>query len=125
MADQTALLLGPDFEDAQPLLYSEVAILLDHEEKNRKEGSEPSEMIQKTLQYSQRFGRLKTQESAHQVRKLLGNENLDGVEVASLGNLFPETVEEAKTLIPSLERFDDEKLQEILTNMAAFESKLF
>lgn len=41
-------------------------------------------------------------------------------EMAQLGNLVPETSEEAKSLIPSLAtKIDDEPLQKLLTDLSA------
>lgn len=49
---------------------------------------------------------------------LLQSKKLHKFEVASLANLCPETPEEAKALIPSLEgRFEDEELRILLDDI--------
>lgn len=49
---------------------------------------------------------------------LLMQKKLHKFELAALANLCPETTEEAKSLIPSLEgRFEDEDLQAVLDDI--------
>jgi len=118
--------LGPDFQNAQCLLFAEVAYLLDRELKKRSEGSgsEPSEIFLKTLKYTQRFSRFNELENFKEVRNLLKRKNLFSYELASIANLFPQTAEEARTLIPSLSvNLEDAEIQEILNDMKAYESK--
>ncbi len=51
---------------------------------------------------------------------LLAEKELEEFEIAALGNLCPETAEEARSLIPSLaKRFDDSELQTILNDLAS------
>ncbi|PIK59172.1 putative DNA-directed RNA polymerase II subunit RPB4-like [Apostichopus japonicus] len=50
--------------------------------------------------------------------RLLQQQDLHKFELASLANLCPESAEEAKALIPSLEaKFEDKDLQDILDNI--------
>lgn len=49
---------------------------------------------------------------------LLKKKNLAEFEIASLANLLPETPEEAKALLPTLRKFDDDELQSILNELA-------
>lgn len=45
-------------------------------------------------------------------------------ELAALANLFPQTAEEARTLIPSLAgHLEDHEIQEILNDLKTYESK--
>lgn len=54
---------------------------------------------------------------------LLGKKKLHKFELACLANLCPETAEEAKALIPSLEgRFDDDDLQQLLDDIQTHRS---
>ena len=72
----------------------------------------------KTLNYCQRFSRYKNRETIAAVRSLLTQKKLHKYELAQLANLCPETPEEAKALIPSLEgRFQDEELRHILDDI--------
>ena len=46
------------------------------------------------------------------------HKKLHRFELAALANLCPETAEEAKALVPSLEgRFEDDELQEVLNDI--------
>ncbi|RMX39409.1 hypothetical protein pdam_00005945 [Pocillopora damicornis] len=111
-------------------------MLLEHRKTQNEEAEEEqklSEDFMKTLNYTQTFGRYKNRETIAQVRKPLtthrslvyikteklslkleGKKKLHKFELACLANLCPETAEEAKALIPSLEgRFDDDDLQQL------------
>ncbi|ELR25354.1 DNAdirected RNA polymerase II subunit rpb4, putative [Acanthamoeba castellanii str. Neff] len=123
--DASLLRLGLDFQNANCLLNSEVAILLEHRQQTaavQEEGeAELSNVFLKTLSYVQRFSRYKTKAAVKEVRSLLTEKELEEFEIAALSNLCPETAEEAKSLIPSLaKRFDDEELQSVLNDLASF-----
>jgi DNA-directed RNA polymerase II subunit RPB4 len=114
-----------DFEsqETKTLLISEVHILLEHrkqQNENAEEEQEFSEVFMKTLNYTQRFAKFKNMENIASVRQLLTNKKIHKFEMAQLANLCPETPEEAKSLIPSLEaegRFTDEELATILDDI--------
>merc|ERR1711992_47558 len=95
--------------------------LLNHrkqQNESAEEEQEFSEVFLKTLHYTERFSKFKNRETIAAVRSLLMQKKLHKFELASLANLCPETAEEAKTLIPSLEgRFEDEELQAILDDI--------
>ncbi|XP_039290982.1 DNA-directed RNA polymerase II subunit RPB4-like [Nilaparvata lugens] len=60
----------------------------------------------------------RVKETIAAVRNLLTQKKLHKFELASIANLCPETPEEAKALIPSLEgRFEDEELRQILEDI--------
>jgi DNA-directed RNA polymerase II subunit RPB4 len=72
----------------------------------------------KTLNYTQRFAKFKNMENIAAVRSLLTQKKIHKFELAALANLCPETAEEAKSLIPSLEgRFDEEELNSLLDDI--------
>jgi len=72
----------------------------------------------KTLTYCQRFAKFKNTESIVALRRLLNDKKLHQFELAALANLCPETADEAKSLIPSLEgRFNDEELNTLLDDI--------
>ncbi len=72
-----------------------------------------------TLSYTQRFAKIKNQENVTAVRNLLSaKKKLHKFELAALANLCPETADEAKDLIPSLEaKFDNDDLEAILDDI--------
>jgi DNA-directed RNA polymerase II subunit RPB4 len=119
--DATELQFPKEFENAETLLISEVNMLLEHrkqQNENAEEEQELSEVFMKTLNYCQRFSRYKNRETIAAVRSLLTQKKLHKYELAQLANLCPETPEEAKALIPSLEgRFQDEELRHILDDI--------
>nr|CAD7401185.1 unnamed protein product [Timema cristinae] len=110
-----------EFENAETLLISEVHMLLEHrkaQNESAEEEQEFSEVFMKTLTYTNRFRKFKNKETISAVRSLLMQKKLHKFELASLANLCPETPEEAKSLIPSLEgRFEDEELRQILDDI--------
>ncbi|XP_077998053.1 DNA-directed RNA polymerase II subunit RPB4-like [Glandiceps talaboti] len=119
--DAAELKFPTEFEHAETLLNSEVHMLLEHrktQNESAEEEQELSEVFMKTLNYTQRFSRFTNRETISDVRGLLMQKKLHKFELASLANLCPESAEEAKALVPSLEgRFEDEELQEILDNI--------
>ena len=100
-----------------------VYILLDHrkqQNESSEEEQEFSEVFMKTLNYTHRFAKFKNVENIASIRSLLTNKKIHKFEMAALANLCPETPEEAKSLIPSLDtggRFDDEDLASILDDI--------
>ena len=124
--DATELQFPKEFENAETLLNSEVFMLLEHR-KGQSDGlddeQELSQVFMKTLGYTQKFSRYKNRETIASVRSLLGKKKLHKFELACLANLCPETAEEAKSLIPSLEgRFDDDDLQQLLDDIQTHRS---
>ncbi|XP_033097722.1 DNA-directed RNA polymerase II subunit RPB4-like [Anneissia japonica] len=119
--DASELKFPKEFEQAETLLISEVRMLLEHrktQNENQEEEQELSEVFMKTLQYTERFSRFKNRETIADVRSLMKQKQLHKFEVASLANLCPDTADEARALVPSLEgRFDDEDLQEMMENI--------
>uniref|UniRef100_A0A915Q6A9 RNA polymerase Rpb4/RPC9 core domain-containing protein n=1 Tax=Setaria digitata TaxID=48799 RepID=A0A915Q6A9_9BILA len=145
--DATELKFPKEFEQADTLLTSEVYLLLEHrrqqsEQKVRlfdqvknsripqdhsnnieeihsqEEIDEMSDVFVKTLNYTRRMARFKNRETIRAVRTLLATKPLHKFEVAQIANLCPETSEEAKALIPSLEnKMEDDELDEVLKDL--------
>ncbi|KAI1301407.1 DNA-directed RNA polymerase II subunit RPB4 [Halotydeus destructor] len=119
--DASDLVFPKEFEKAETLLISEVNMLLDHRNSQNEmaeEEQELSEVFKKTQQYCQRFSKYKNRETISAVRQLLHMKKLHKFEMAQLANLCPESTDEAKALIPSLEgRFPDEELRLILDDI--------
>lgn len=119
--DATELVFPKEFDAAQTLLISEVKTLLEHRKQSNESAEDEQELSNvfvKTLNYCQRFSRYKNRETISAVRQLLTQKKLHMFELAQLANLCPETPEEAKALIPSLEgRFQDEELRLVLEDI--------
>jgi len=119
--DASELKFPKEFQDAETLLISEVQMLLEHrkdQNENAEEEQELSQVFVKTLSYCQRFSRYKNRETIASVRSLLSQKKLHKYELAQLANLCPETPEEAKALIPSLEgKFPEEELRTMLDDI--------
>ncbi|GAB1301523.1 DNA-directed RNA polymerase II subunit RPB4 [Apodemus speciosus] len=122
--DASQLIFPKEFETAETLLNSEVHMLLEHrkqQNESAEDEQELSEVFMKTLNYTARFSRFKNRETIASVRSCahrVGTKKLHKFELACLANLCPETAEESKALIPSLEgRFEDEELQQILDDI--------
>lgn len=119
--DASELIFPKEFENAETLLISEVQMLLEHRKQQNESAEEELELsavFMKTLNHTQRFSKYKNRETISAVRSLLVQKQLHKFELATLANLCPETSEEAKALIPSLEgRFEDDDLQQILDDI--------
>ncbi|QRV74322.1 DNA-directed RNA polymerase II subunit RPB4 [Ceratobasidium sp. AG-Ba] len=109
--DAAALKLGSEFNNAGCLLISEVKYLLEHREKD----SPDTTVYNKTLEYVKTFTKFNTNESSSAVREALRREpNLTQFETAQIANLCPADVDEARNIIPSLVKIDEDRLQELL-----------
>lgn len=121
--DASDLRFPPEFnESVETLLISEVEQLLDHrktQNDNLEEDTELSEVFKKTHAYCMRFSKYKNRETITAVRQHLSyKKQLHKFEVAQLANLCPDTPEEAKALIPSLEgKLPDEELRLLLEDI--------
>jgi len=119
--DVADLKFPKEFENAEALLISEVCLLLEHRSTQNELSEDEqalSEVFHRTKEYCRRFGKLKNNESITRVRGFLMQKKLHRFELVSLANLCPETSEEAKALIPSLEgRFEDDELRQILDDI--------
>merc|ERR1712063_209507 len=119
--DAAELSFPKEFENAETLLISEVHMLLEHrkaQNESAEDEQELSEVFMKTLNYTQRFSKFKNRETITAVRSLLLQKKLHKFELAALANLCPESSEESKALIPSLEgRFEDDELRQILEDI--------
>uniref|UniRef100_A0A8C7BHW1 RNA polymerase Rpb4/RPC9 core domain-containing protein n=1 Tax=Neovison vison TaxID=452646 RepID=A0A8C7BHW1_NEOVI len=110
----------PQRVTAETLLNSEVHTLLEpqkQQNENTEDEQELSEVFMKTLNYTWTiFVVLKT-ETIASVCSLLLLKKLHEFALACLASLGPETAEESKALIPSLEGwFEDEELQQTPDN---------
>ena len=98
-----------EFLKAKCLMNCEVAIILEHKYEqlqHASDGGDPStqvsQVFEKSLGYVKRFSRYKNPDAVRQVRETLSRYGLHEFELCTLGNLCPDTADEAKALIPSL-----------------------
>ncbi|XP_021909318.1 DNA-directed RNA polymerase II subunit 4-like [Carica papaya] len=120
------LKIGDDFLKAKCLMNCEVSILLDRKCDQLKQMSEDAmnqipQVLDKSLQYVQRFSRFTNQDAVKQVREVLSQCKLTEFELAVLGNLCPETVEEAVAVVPSLQTkgrgISEEAIEKLLNEL--------
>ncbi|XP_068635565.1 DNA-directed RNA polymerase II subunit 4 [Aristolochia californica] len=121
------LKIGEEFLKAKCLMNCEVALILDRKYEQLQQMSEDplnqiSQVFEKSLQYVKRFSRYKNPDAVKQVREILSRHKLAEFELCVLGNLCPETVEEAIAMVPSLksrERFhNDEAIETMLNDLS-------
>ncbi|KAI5123519.1 hypothetical protein M0805_006679 [Coniferiporia weirii] len=109
--DASVLRLGQEFNNAGCLLISEVKYLLE----NRDKDAPDTAVYNKTLEYVKQFAKFTTTDSASAVRETLRREPaLTQFETAQIANLCPADAEEAKSIVPSLLKVDDDRLQALL-----------
>ena len=114
--DANLLEFGQEFHDTHTLLISEVKVLLNVQMEKRLLQSQPqTQIIKDTFDYCSKFSRFHNKQTAKQVRQLL--DNLHDFEMAQLANLCCQTSEEAKSLVPSLDKLNDEELQQKLNEL--------
>mmetsp|Transcript_8338 Transcript_8338/g.9294 ORF Transcript_8338/g.9294 Transcript_8338/m.9294 type:complete len:133 (+) Transcript_8338:570-968(+) len=119
--DAKTLSFSADFLNAEPLLISEVAILFEHRLDTTDENF--GDVFGKTYEYVAQFGRYKDKEVVEEIRKALlrFSDKLAPFEIVQLGNLCPETEDEAVSLIPSLkDKVDTIDLNEVLAELAKY-----
>lgn len=121
------LKLGEDFLKAKCLMNCEVAMILEHRLEQAQQLSEDpmnqmSQVFEKSLHYVKRFSRYKNPDAVRQVREVLSRYQLAEFELCVLGNMCPETVEEAVALVPTLKDksrgLDDEAIEKMLNELA-------
>ncbi|KAJ3190964.1 RNA polymerase B [Irineochytrium annulatum] len=117
--------LGEEFQDVQCLLISEVRVLLEvAKERSRKEGRErTSDILQKTMDYCEKFSRFNDKQTIKEIRQLFPeDQNFHQYEMAQLANLCCDSPEEARAMIPSLNKkfsqVDDGRIQDLLDQMS-------
>ncbi|ORX82879.1 DNA-directed RNA polymerase II subunit RPB4 [Anaeromyces robustus] len=120
--DASKLKFGEEFQNTQCLFIAEVKVLMEVQKHNRLSENDMgesslSEVFQKTMNYCNQFGKYQNHEAVKEMRKIFPVNEFKQFEVAQLVNLSCETAEEAKALIPSLSRIQDDRLQELLEEM--------
>ncbi|KAE8648963.1 DNA-directed RNA polymerase II subunit 4 [Cucumis sativus] len=121
------LKIGDEFLKAKCLMNCEVSLILEHKyEQLQQRAEDPtnqvSQVFEKSLQYVKRFSRYKNPDAVRQVREILSRYQLAEFELCVLGNLCPETVEEATSIVPSLKTkgrvHEDEAIEKMLNDLS-------
>ncbi|KAK5174315.1 RNA polymerase B [Saxophila tyrrhenica] len=130
--ETTSILRLGEYTDVPCLSVSEANTILQKviearnkpDESGRKPPGMPSsDVFTKTEIYLKLFARFNGEQAVQQVEsvssKLVGPGGITGFERAQLGTLCCDTVEEARTLIPSLEgKVSDDDLQQVLDDIS-------
>lgn len=104
--DNSQLIFPQEFHIVQTLRNSEVHMLLEHGKQQNgsaEDEQELSEVFMKTWSYTAYLSHFKNRETIVSAHSLLLQKKLHQFELACLSNLCPETTEEPKAVIPSLE----------------------
>ncbi|CAH8281873.1 unnamed protein product [Eruca vesicaria subsp. sativa] len=121
------LKIGDEFLKAKCLMNCEVSLILEHKYEQLQQVSEDpmnqvSQVFEKSLQYVKRFSRYKNPDAVRQVREILSRHQLTEFELCVLGNLCPETAEEAVAMVPSLKTkgrtHSDEAIEKMLNDLS-------
>ncbi|PKI33436.1 DNA-directed RNA polymerase II subunit 4 [Punica granatum] len=121
------LKIGDEFLKAKCLMNCEVSLILEHKYEQLRQMSEDplnqvSQVFEKSLQYVKRFSRYKNPDAVRQVREILSRYHLTEFELCVLGNLCPETVEEAIAMVPSMKTkgrgLDEEAIEKMLNDLS-------
>ncbi|KAG9442351.1 hypothetical protein H6P81_018205 [Aristolochia fimbriata] len=118
------LKIGDEFLKAKCLMNCEVSLILERRYEQLQQMSDEhlnqvSQVFEKSQQYVKRFSRYKNPDAVRQVREILSRHKLAEFELCVLGNLSPETVEEAIAMVPSLKtkgRFQNDEAIETMLN---------
>ncbi|KAG8631233.1 hypothetical protein KVT40_000373 [Elsinoe batatas] len=110
-----------EFQDVPSLNLSEARYVINAVTASRRaEKKRPieSETLLKVQEYLEMFARYKQQERVQALEQVFDNTALHKFERSQLGSLCPDTADEAKTLIPSLEgKISEEELNVLLDEM--------
>ncbi|PKA51573.1 hypothetical protein AXF42_Ash002940 [Apostasia shenzhenica] len=121
------LKIADEFLKAKCLMNCEVALILDRRLEQLQQMSDDStnqmsQVFEKSHQYVKRFSRYKNQDAVKQVREILSRNQLAEFELCVLGNLGPETVEEAIAMVPSLKTkgraLEDDAIEKMLNDLS-------
>jgi hypothetical protein len=106
--DCATLSFGEEFNTSQPLLLSEVKVLLQLRELK-------TTIQQQTNSYTTLFSKFTNKQTVKKVRQLFVDYH--EFEMAMLCNLCIESTQEALQLIPSLQRVNEDELQSKLNEL--------
>merc|ERR1712227_625480 len=106
----------PIFNNARCVSLPELRIILGNRlQRDVMRTNHARQLMEKSLEYACHFSKITNKQTLIQLREELDRRvEMQDFEVALLLNLHPRTVDEAKTVIPSLQRLDDVYLDEII-----------
>lgn len=112
-----------DLKDAHPVTLSEVKYLLESikERSSVDNRSASYKILKQTLNYVEKFCKISDKSFADDLRSSLFENGCNEHEIAILGSLFPQSVEEAKVMCPSLKNKDNITLNKILNILIRYE----
>eukprot|EP01080_Neovahlkampfia_damariscottae_P006154 gene6154-10161_t len=93
--DASELMFGDDFDNVQCLSLGEVQSIL-KEKQDEMQEEVFHDVFEKTLVYVNRFSKFENKETMKEIKNYLQKQGLHEFEMASLTNLVPPTIEEAK-----------------------------
>nr|VDC85763.1 unnamed protein product [Brassica oleracea] len=118
------LKIGDEFLKAKCLMNCEVSLILEHKYEQLQQVSEdPMNQVSQLNLFKKVFGLAgyKNPDAVRQVREILSRHQLTEFELCVLGNLCPETAEEAVAMVPSLKTkgraHSDEAIEKMLNKM--------
>ncbi|KAJ3335916.1 UDP-glucuronic acid decarboxylase 1 [Gonapodya sp. JEL0774] len=131
---------GIEETDSFPMSHPEALLLLE-KGKDRLQlagevsqtGGKTTDAFNKSLVYAKRFAKFIGRDSVQEIKQIfpvlrpgqpLDDNGFHSFEVAELMNLCPETTEEAKSWIPTLERFGDIDLRSYLDELNALRQRM-
>ncbi|PFH38654.1 DNA-directed RNA polymerase II RPB4 [Besnoitia besnoiti] len=114
--------LGPEFRSAKCLNLCELQLILsDQLRLPNTRSAEAQSLLKASYDYSTRFAKLRTRNVIVDLRSNLEREgDLHQYEIAQLVDLLPKSPDEAKALIPTLNRLPAPRLQRILDLLEMF-----
>eukprot|EP00252_Welwitschia_mirabilis_P001907 TRINITY_DN11875_c0_g1_i1.p1 TRINITY_DN11875_c0_g1~~TRINITY_DN11875_c0_g1_i1.p1 ORF type:complete len:136 (+),score=24.11 TRINITY_DN11875_c0_g1_i1:113-520(+) len=121
-SDPGEVKLGEIFADAKCLLNSEVGhMLAKRHDQFKRAFDDPlvkvSQMFEASLEYTKSFSDKQSEDDIKQVRNVLLGRGFSELEACMIGNLLPDSADEMKALVPSLKRFNDDSLEEMLNEL--------
>ncbi|CAG9331311.1 unnamed protein product [Blepharisma stoltei] len=110
--------LGPEFANAMFLSISEVKTLLEYFKREGYMSASNNPLFEQIFAYVKRYDRFPDIQVSDQAKNMLQEHHFQDAEIAMLMNLCPHSAEEARSLIPELNRIEsDEELNATLEEL--------
>eukprot|EP01054_Gregarina_sp_Poly1_P003235 Gregarina_sp_Poly_1__3234@NODE_1920_length_3080_cov_105_681713_g1238_i0_p4_GENE_NODE_1920_length_3080_cov_105_681713_g1238_i0NODE_1920_length_3080_cov_105_681713_g1238_i0_p4_ORF_typecomplete_len135_score19_23RNA_pol_Rpb4/PF03874_16/1_5e21_NODE_1920_length_3080_cov_105_681713_g1238_i022292633 len=123
--DFATIKINKELENCRCLNLCEVQLILSDQMKlNNARNAVSQGLIKKSYEYAVKFAQISNRQAIFDLRSALeAHQVLEEFEMASLVNLVPRSAEEAKAIIPSLNRLTDDKVNRVLNDIEKY--KLF
>eukprot|EP01057_Protomagalhaensia_wolfi_P000394 Protomagalhaensia_wolfi_Nauph_80__393@NODE_1218_length_1652_cov_66_976441_g937_i0_p2_GENE_NODE_1218_length_1652_cov_66_976441_g937_i0NODE_1218_length_1652_cov_66_976441_g937_i0_p2_ORF_typecomplete_len138_score27_55RNA_pol_Rpb4/PF03874_16/2_7e20_NODE_1218_length_1652_cov_66_976441_g937_i011341547 len=120
--DLTTIKINKELENCRCLNLCEVQLILSDQMKlSNVRNSVSQGLIKKSYEYAVRFAQISNRQAIFDLRSALeAHQFLEEFEMASLVNLVPRSAEEAKAVIPSLNRLPDDKVNRVLSDIEKY-----